>query len=55
MYDKKGDENILNSEEEVFAVGGEGEVITIGVRERDKVANCFQCVGKKGNTSCGTC
>ena len=35
MDDQQSDNHVLNGEEEVLPVGGEGEVLAGGVRERD--------------------
>ena len=45
MHDEEGDDDILNGEEEVLAVRGEGELVTVRVCEGDCVRERLKDVG----------
>ena len=55
MDDEEGDDDVLDGEEEVLAVGRERELVAIRVRERDSVGERLEHVGGEGETACGTC
>jgi hypothetical protein len=42
VQDKEGDDDVLDSEEEVLPIGGEGEMVARRVGERDRVRGCFK-------------
>ena len=46
--DEEGDDGVLDGEEEVLAVGGEGELVSVGVSESDSIGKCLQDIGDEG-------
>ena len=55
MDDQESDENVLNREEKVLSVRGEGEVVPIGVCECDCVCESLKDVGRQGQPACRFC
>ena len=53
--DEEGDDDVLDGEEEVLAVGGEGVGVAVGVGEGDGVGEGFEDVGGEGEPAGGFC
>ena len=53
--DEEGDDDVLDGEEEVLAVGGEGVGVAVGVGEGDGVGEGFEDAGGEGEPAGGFC
>ena len=53
VNDEDGDDDVLDGEEEVLAIGGKGELVAVGVGEGDGVCERFKDVGSEGEAARG--
>ena len=52
---EEGDDDVLDGEEEVLAIGGEGEVVAVGVGKSDCIRERFEDVCGEGKATRGAC